>query len=302
MALLELHGVRTGYEGIPVVFGIDLEVGEGEIVALLGSNGAGKTTTLRAASGMIPLMDGEIVFDGSRINGLAPERIARRGLLHVPEGRGVFPTLTVGDTLRLAAAMAGAEGTARIADAVQTFPRLAEREMQIVGTLSGGERQMLALARGLIVLPKLLMVDEMSQGLAPALVAELFERIEGFAERGVSVLLVEQFVGQALGVAQRAYVLEKGEITFSGAASKLAKDEDFVRGSYLGEIEGKSASRPREDHFSEPVTVSLPPALLRSLEERANKEGVALGELIAQVVGDTSRATNGRKPTTRRRR
>ena len=238
--LLELHGVRTGYEGIPVVFGIDLEIGDGEIVALLGSNGAGKTTTLRAISGMIGLMAGEIVFDGERIDGLPAEKVAQRGLLHVPEGRGLFPTLTVGDTLRLAAAMSGDNGQERIEDAVRTFPRLAERETQTVGTLSGGEQQMLALARGLIARPKLLMVDEMSQGLAPALVAELFHRIEAFGERGVSVLLVEQFVGQALGVAKRAYVLEKGEISYSGPSAKLAKDEAFVRGSYLGEVNGKA--------------------------------------------------------------
>jgi len=306
MALLEAHNLRAGYEGIPVVFGIDLEIQEGEIVALLGSNGAGKTTTLRALSGMIPLMDGEITFDGKRIDGMAVERIARSGLLHVPEGRGVFPTLTVGDTLRLAAAMAGPEGTSRIEDAVTTFPRLAERETQTVGTLSGGERQMLALARGLIALPKLLMVDEMSQGLAPALVGELFERIEAFGERGVSVLLVEQFVGQALSVAQRAYVLEKGEITYSGSASKLAKDEGFVRGSYLGDVDTKTPSKPREDHFTEPVTVSLPPTLLRALEDRAQHEGIPLGELIAEVVGEDKtparRATNGRQTGRRKRR
>jgi branched-chain amino acid transport system ATP-binding protein len=297
--LLELRGVRAGYEGIPVVFGIDLEIREGEVVALLGSNGAGKTTTLRAISGMVPLMAGEIVFDGERIDGLAPEKIARRGLLHVPEGRGIFPTLTVGDTLKLAAAMAGAEGAERIEDAVNTFPRLAERATQTVGTLSGGEQQMLALARGLIVRPKLLMVDEMSQGLAPALVADLFDRIEAFAERGVSVLLVEQFVGQALNVAQRAYVLEKGEITYGGSSAKLAKDEAFVRGSYLGEIAGDPKRRARDGHFAEPVNVSLPPALLRTLEERAEREGVAVGDLIASVIEKEDPTKNGRKTPAR---
>jgi branched-chain amino acid transport system ATP-binding protein len=303
MSLLELHGVRAGYEGIPVVFGIDLEVNEGEVVALLGSNGAGKTTTLRAISGMIGLMAGEIVFDGNRIDGLPAEKIARSGLLHVPEGRGIFPTLTVGDTLRLAAAMVGDKGTERIEDAVKTFPRLAERETQLVGTLSGGEQQMLALARGLIARPKLLMVDEMSQGLAPALVVELFGRLEAFSERGVSVLLVEQFVGQALGIAQRAYVLEKGEITYSGSSAKLAKDEAFVRGSYLGDVDAKAtAKRPRDDYFTEPVTVSLPPALLRTLEERAAREGVALGELIADVVGTDVKKNGSAKPAPRRRK
>src|SRR5438309_215763 len=185
MALLETRSLRAGYEGIPVVFGIDLEIGEGEVVAVLGSNGAGKTTTLRAISGMVKPMSGEVVFDGTRIEGSAAERIARAGLLHVPEGRGIFPTLSVGDTLRLAAALAGAnDAQERIADAVRTFPRLEERMTQTAGTLSGGEQQMLALARGLIAQPKLLMVDEMSQGLAPTLVADLFERITAFRERG----------------------------------------------------------------------------------------------------------------------
>jgi branched-chain amino acid transport system ATP-binding protein len=170
MALLEVEGLRAGYGRLPVIFGVHLEVGEGEVVALLGLNGAGKTTTLRAISGMIPVMGGKVRFDGKDIAGLPAEQIARRGLLHIPEGRGIFPSLRVDESLRLAAAMAkvpAAEARSRFEEIYTTFPRLAERGSQAAGTLSGGEQQMLALARALMWRPKLLMIDEMSQGLAP---------------------------------------------------------------------------------------------------------------------------------------
>jgi branched-chain amino acid transport system ATP-binding protein len=294
VSLLELSGVRTGYEGIPVVFGIDLSVDEGEVVALLGANGAGKTSTLRAISGMIPVLGGDIVFDGASIAGRPAEDIARRGLVHVPEGRGIFPSLNVEETLRLAGAFGKvpkAELTDRLDETYATFPRLAERRMQQAGTLSGGEQQMLALARGLIWLPKLLMIDEMSQGLAPRIVADLFELVEEFPKRGVSVLLVEQFVGRALEVANRAYVLEKGEISFAGPAAKLAKDEDFVKGSYLGDVDVErlpDSQRRRRSALpaAEEIPVQLPPALMRGLIERAEREGVSAQELIKHAVAD----------------
>ncbi|HJT38523.1 MAG TPA: ABC transporter ATP-binding protein [Actinomycetota bacterium] len=298
MALLETRALRTGYEGIPVVFGIDMEVNEGEVVALLGSNGAGKTTTLRAISGMIKPFSGDISFNGKHIGGVAPEKIARAGLIHVPQGRGIFPSLGVEESLRLAAAMAKVprgELQAGLDEAYALFPRLRERRTQAAGTLSGGEQQMLTLARGLISRPKLLMIDEMSQGLAPSLVAELFEIVAKFPDRGLSVLLVEQFVGQALAVAQRAYVLKKGEIEYEGSASKLAKDEDFVRASYLGES-GEAAApeaEPAREEAPAPVTaaqiyekvsISLPPALVRGLEERAAREGLDPDEFVRKVV------------------
>ena len=292
MALLEVSGLRTGYEGIPVVFGIDLSVEEGEVIALLGANGAGKTSTLRAISGMIPLLDGDVTFDGAAIGGRPAEDIARRGLVHVPEGRGIFPSLGVEETLRMAGAFGKVPKTeleARLDETYTTFPRLAERRRQQAGTLSGGEQQMLALARGLIWRPKLLMIDEMSQGLAPRIVADLFEIVAGFPERGVSVLLVEQFVGRALEVSSRAYVLEKGELSFSGSAAKLAKDEDFVKGSYLGDVDVErlpEARRRQRDAVAavEEVAVHLPPALLRALYERAEREGVAAEDLIRDAV------------------
>jgi branched-chain amino acid transport system ATP-binding protein len=312
--LLDVTGLRTGYEGIPVVFGIDLTVDDGEVVALLGANGAGKTSTLRAISGMIPMLAGDIVFDGASIAGRPAEGIARRGLVHVPEGRGIFPSLNVEETLRMAGAFGKvpkAELADRIDETYATFPRLAERRSQTAGTLSGGEQQMLALARGLIWRPKLLMIDEMSQGLAPRIVADLFEIVDEFPKRGVSVLLVEQFVGRALEVANRAYVLEKGEISFAGSAAKLAKDEDFVRGSYLGDVDVERLSdsqRRRRDTLpaAEEIPVQLPPALLRGLMERAERDGVSAEELIRDAVAGElappkrKRAASTRKASTKK--
>jgi branched-chain amino acid transport system ATP-binding protein len=305
--LLEVQGLRAGYGRIPVIFGIDLTVDEGEIVALLGLNGAGKTTTLRAISGMIPVLGGSVRFAGQDITGLAAERIARRGLLHVPEGRGIFPNLRVDESLRLAAALAkadGAEATRRVAEAYETFPSLERRQGQPAGTLSGGEQQMLALARALIWRPRLLMVDEMSQGLAPAIVDRLFEIVGAFRDNGTALILVEQFVTRALAVADRAYVVEKGEIGYAGTAAALAADEEFVRSSYLGDTSEPAAvaARPpsrggaggarRAGELMTELNVSLPPALLRGLEERAEREGVDIGEFIRQAL----EATNGHRP------
>jgi branched-chain amino acid transport system ATP-binding protein len=294
MSLLEVRGLRAGYERIPVIFGLDLFVDEGEIVAILGANGAGKTTTLRCISGMLPPMAGGIVFAGARIDGESADAIARSSLLHVPEGRGIFPTLDVGESLRLAASVGGVahgEIADRIDEMYSIFPRLGERRSQLAGTLSGGEQQMLAIARGLIVRPRLLLIDEMSQGLAPTVVAQLFELVVGFPARGTSVLLVEQFVGKALGVASRAYVLEKGQVRYAGGAKELAADPEFVRSSYLGSADAgdeprTASARPRAvAGGGESVTVSLPPALMRLLTERAEREGVELSDLVAQALG-----------------
>jgi len=311
-ALLEVRGLRAGYEGIPVVFGVDLDVEAGEVVALLGANGAGKTSLLRAISGMNEVFAGSVVFAAENLTHRPADLIARRGLLHVPANRGIFPSLAVDETLRLAAALTRsgrADATGRLEEAYATFPRLADRRGQAAGTLSGGEQQMLALARGLIARPRLLMVDEMSQGLAPTVVADLFEILKGFPERGVSVLLVEQFVSQALGVAKRAYVLEKGTVSYSGSAARLAADEEFVRGSYLGEAERAAAGAPGGraaagapggraaaagsgraepvSYLTEEVSISLPPALLRGLQERAARENLPVATLLRQVVEET---------------
>src|SRR6266849_1293367 len=271
MSLLEVSGLRAGYGRLPVIFGIDLNVEEGEIVALLGLNGAGKTTTLRAISGMVPVMAGSVRFGGEDITGQAAERITRRGLLHVPEGRGIFPSLRVDESLRLAVALAkldAAEVTSRVEEAYTTFPSLERRRGQAAGTLSGGEQQMLALARALIWRPRLLMVDEMSQGLAPAIVDRLFEIVKTFRDHGTALVLVEQFVTRALAVADRAYVVEKGEIGYSGTATASSSSSP-------------PPGRRHRDLMTE-VNVSLPPALLRGLEERAEREGVDVDDFIRQ--------------------
>jgi branched-chain amino acid transport system ATP-binding protein len=296
--LLEVSGLRAGYGRLPVIFGIDLTVEEGEIVALLGLNGAGKTTTLRAISGMIPVMAGTVLFGGEDITGAKAERITRQGLLHVPEGRGIFPNLRVDESLRLAAALAkldGAEAGRRVEEAFATFPSLERRRGQAAGTLSGGEQQMLALARALIWRPRLLMVDEMSQGLAPAIVDRLFEIVSAFRDNGTALILVEQFVTRALAVADRAYVVENGEIGYSGTAAALAADEEFVRSSYLGDTSTPEpvgtavAAGPDVRHrdLLTEVNVSLPPALLRGLEERAERDGLDVDEFIRQALEDT---------------
>jgi branched-chain amino acid transport system ATP-binding protein len=303
--LLEVSGLRAGYGRLPVIFGIDLTVEEGEIVALLGLNGAGKTTTLRAISGMIPAMAGTVRFGDEDITGKHAERITRKGLLHVPEGRGIFPNLRVDESLRLAAALAkldGAEAGRRVEEAFATFPSLDRRRGQAAGTLSGGEQQMLALARALIWRPRLLMVDEMSQGLAPAIVDRLFEIVKTFLDNGTALILVEQFVTRALAVADRAYVVEKGEIGYSGTAAALAADEEFVRSSYLGDTStpepvgtpvragrgARDGDVRRRDVMTD-VNVALPPALLRGLEERAERDGLDVDEFIRQALEDTQR-------------
>ena len=238
-ALLDVSDLRVAYGHIPVLFGIDLRVGSGEIVALLGANGAGKSTTLRAVSGLLRAESGRVTFEGQRIDRLAPERIARLGLVHVPEGRGVFPSLLVDETLRLAGrSLPRAELDDALSRVYELFPVLADRRRQAVGMLSGGERQMVALSRALLCRPTLLMIDELSQGLAPVLCDQLFEVIAGLASGdGIAVLLVEQFVTRALELASRAYVLTKGSVSYAGSAAELAADESFIASSYLGAVD-----------------------------------------------------------------
>jgi branched-chain amino acid transport system ATP-binding protein len=284
--LLEASGIRTGYGRLPVVFNVDLEVKEGEIVALLGANGAGKTTTLRALSGMLPLMAGEVRLGGASLKGRPANAIARDGIVHVPQGRGIFPNLRVDETLRLACAMAGirrAEADARVTNVYTIFDRLYERRAQLAGTLSGGEQQMLAIARGLIMKPRLLMIDEMSQGLAPTIVQGLFNIVRSLPEQGVSVLIVEQFVTHALAVASRAYVLEKGEVAFSGEAARLARDESFVKSSYLGEGGEDATPLAIDDTADLPLHAD---GLLETIQERAALEGRNAAEVLLDLLRD----------------
>lgn len=231
-ALLQIENLNTGYNGVSVVRGLNLTVNEGEVVALLGPNGAGKTTTLLTTSGLVPVISGDVKVFGKSVSGRRPHVIAREGLAHVPEGRALFYQLTVGENLRLGAA----KGSADIKKALGYFPALEPILDRRAGLLSGGEQQMLAMARALTVSPRLLMVDEMSLGLAPIIVERLLPILRQIAgETGAGVLLVEQHVHMALQVADRAYVLSHGELTMEGKASDLAKDRSLIEASYLGE-------------------------------------------------------------------
>jgi branched-chain amino acid transport system ATP-binding protein len=235
VALLELQQVTASYGPIKALHGITLEVAPGEIVALLGANGAGKTTTLRAISGIVPA-GGDLRFDGQSLRGVAAHQTARRGVGHVPEGRGTLVQLSVWDNLRMGAyTRRDGDGVNQDYERVfQYFPILKERRAQSAGTLSGGEQQMLAIARALMARPKLLLLDEPSLGLAPLVVKSIFEIIRSInQDQGVAVLLVEQNASLALRVAHRAYVLETGTVAVSGDAQQLASDES-IRRSYLG--------------------------------------------------------------------
>ncbi len=230
-ALLDVQRLDAGYEGVPVVRQLTLQVHPGEVVALLGPNGAGKTTTLLTISGLLKPLSGEILALGRSAGGVAPQRIARRGVAHVPEDRGLFFDLTVRENLRLASGNRGTD-----VDRVEEyFPALMPLLGRRAGLLSGGEQQMLALARAIISEPKLLLVDEMSLGLAPIIVERLLPVLRRFAdERRCGVLLVEQYVHLALQVADRAYVLSHGDLVLQGGAADLARDDSVLESSYLG--------------------------------------------------------------------
>ncbi len=234
--MLEVRDLRVSYGRIEAIHGISLEVRKGEIVCLIGANGAGKSTALRAVSGLLRPAAGEVVFDGARLNGMAPHRIVGMGLSHVPEGRMVFTNLTVDENLRMGAYLRrdSAGVAAHRALVLETFPRLAERIAQQAGTLSGGEQQMLAIGRALMGRPRCLMLDEPSLGIAPILVRQIFDKIREInRELGLTVLLVEQNANLALEVSHRGYVLETGRVMLSGEAAVLRADER-VREAYLG--------------------------------------------------------------------
>ncbi len=236
MSLLALEGLQVSYGGIRAVKGVDLTVEPGELVCLIGANGAGKTTTLRAVTGLVRPAAGRIVYEGAAIGGLRVHEIARRGLALVPEGRGVFAQLTIEENLAMGA-YARSDGAAVAADkerAFALFPRLKERRRQTAGTLSGGEQQMLAIARALMGRPKLLLLDEPSMGLAPLMVEKIFEVVRAISSEGVTLLLVEQNARLALEVSDRGYVLEGGVVTITGEASSLLGDPR-IREAYLGE-------------------------------------------------------------------
>jgi len=234
MSLLSVSGLRAGYGLVEVLFGIDFEVDAGELVVVLGANGAGKTTTLRAVSGMIPC-EGEIMFDGVSLMGRRPDQFLAAGIAHVPQGRGTIADLTVEENLRVGAySRRDSEVDADIEKWFEAFPRLGERKFQTAGSMSGGEQQMLAIARAFMSRPRLLLLDEPSLGLAPLVTGEVVDRLRVVtAETGTAVLLVEQNANLALDFAGRAYVLEAGTIATSGPAAEL-KGNEAIRKAYLG--------------------------------------------------------------------
>lgn len=233
--MLEIRGLSAGYGPVQILWDIDMNVGDGEVVALIGSNGAGKTTLLRTVSGVIAPSAGTIRFDGEDVSGMSPEEVVRRGVVHVPEGRRLFAGLTVRENLMSGTfARRDSKGVSEDLERVLSiFPRLAERIDQVAGRLSGGEQQMCALGRALMAQPKLLMVDELSLGLAPNLAEKLLQQLADIAKDGPSVLVVEQDVDAALETATRGYVLETGRIVTEGPSKKLAADPK-IREAYLG--------------------------------------------------------------------
>ncbi len=232
--LLEVKGLEVNYGGIRAVKGIDLDIAAGELVCLIGANGAGKTSTLKAICRLIPSRSKCMRYAGAEIAAAPVHELPRRGLVMVPEGRGIFPQLTVEENLAMGAyARGGGEPESQY----EAFPRLKERRRQVAGTLSGGEQQMLAIARALMACPKLLLLDEPSMGLAPLMVAKIFEIVREIAQRGVTILLVEQNARLALELAGRGYVMESGAVTLAGDARRLL-EEPKVREAYLGEAAG----------------------------------------------------------------
>ena len=232
MSLLKATGLRASYGQVDVLLGIDIEVNEGEMVVVLGANGAGKTTTMRAISGTIP-RSGSVMYDGHDIVSQSAESIVRSGIAHVPQGRGTFSELTVEENLRIGAYVRKDSIESDIERWYKTFPRLEERKNQRAGSLSGGEQQMLAIARALMSRPRLLLLDEPSMGLAPKLIAQIFNIITEINKQGTTVLLVEQNASQALRRAHRGYVLETGHVVKTGLGTDLLNDP-AVRAAYLG--------------------------------------------------------------------
>lgn len=264
MTLLQVDSIDVHYGAVQALRGLTLEVAAGEMVALLGANGAGKTTTLRAISGLLAPTSGAIVFDGEEIGGIPAYSLVARGVAHLPEGRDLFPSLSVEENLKYGhwtRRRDRADFKRQIERVMDYFPRLRERRSQAAGTLSGGEQQMLGVARALMSSPKLLLVDELSLGLAPMIVRQLFDILRDVNRDGTAVLLVEQFVHMALANTDRAYVLAKGEVVLSGRSQDMLDDPDLIA-SYLGETSEKAA-----------MPAAVKPTASRSRGERRSRAG-----------------------------
>jgi len=304
--LLRAERVRVDYGQIAAVVDVSLEVGEGEIVALLGPNGAGKTTLLNTVGGLRRPTSGSISFDGRDITRIRGDLVARRGISLVPEGRGIFPALSVEDNLRMGGYWAAAEYEKRHARVVDYFPVLHERRRQLAGSLSGGEQQQLAIGRALMSEPRLLMLDELSLGLAPRVVADLFAILRRIHEDGTAVLLVEQHVPQALSLADRVYVLQRGRVVLSGTGAEVGADAAALSAAYLGD--GERAPRSRRDpgraqrrgdderlDIVELETLTVPLSLRdkRALQVLADRRGEPVGALVARLVAEHVQGERG---------
>ncbi|MEW6475460.1 MAG: ABC transporter ATP-binding protein [Actinomycetota bacterium] len=284
--MIEIKGLHAGYGRSEIVHGVDLEVRSGEIVALFGANGAGKTTTLAATVGVIPRWRGRVLLDGDDTSRLSIPGLYGRGMAYVPEHRGVFAGLTVEENLRLSSpGMTGKEFRSRFDELATLFPVLAERRIQSAGTLSGGERQQLAIGRALIRRPKVLIIDEMSLGLAPVIVSDLFQALRTVAETGVAMLLVEQHIKLALKYVQRAYVMTKGRIVATGTAEDFLSDPVLVQASYLGEQAIESVERAHDQgpdtdgRGAPPESMALAATVARDQGPAANEK--SFGALVA---------------------
>ena len=279
---LSVSGLRVTYGGVVAVRDVTLSVAPGELLAVLGANGAGKTSTLLAVSGLVPVRAGDVSLDGVSLVGRSAEAVARLGIAHVPAGRGLFPGLSVADNLKMGLYGAGRLG-ASVDDVVDRFPILRERWNQAAGTMSGGQQQQLAIARALVQQPKVLLLDEMSMGLAPLVTQELFALVAELRDSGMAVVVVEQFVGQALAVADRAVVLELGHGVASGTPA-VRSGADLAAAYLGGGHAAPTVSREAPSRARERVGVTLRGAEVRRLEERAAAEGRTVDEVVEDIV------------------
>jgi branched-chain amino acid transport system ATP-binding protein len=285
-ALLSVESLQVAYGGVVAVRDVSLSVAPGQVTAVLGANGAGKTSTLLAVSGRVRARAGSVGFDGQSLLGMPAERIARLGIAHVPAGRGIFPGLSVADNLRMGLYGAGRDGSddgrAAVEEVLESFPILRERRDQPAGTMSGGQQQQLAIGRALVQRPRLLLLDEMSMGLSPTVVADLFLLVRRLADEGMAVVMVEQFVGQALKVADEAVVIEQGSVVAAGSPDSLSAED--IGAAYLGGSSDvpRLPGAPRDARESLPV--SLAGVDVRRLERLAQHQGRSPEELAQELL------------------
>ena len=281
MTLLQVQGLHVRYGGVLAVRDVSFSVAPGEVLAMLGANGAGKTSTLRAVSGLERVASGHVLVDGTDVTGWAPDRIARTGVAHVPAGRGIFGSLSVHDNLLMGLYGAGLPADSPLDEAYDTFPVLQEKRATPAGTLSGGQQQQLAVARALVQQPRVLLLDEMSMGLSPLVVQDLFRVVAGLRERGLADELLDHHDGEALKVADTVVLLEQGTVARTGTPAELGAHE--ISETYLGgDLAAVDSAVP--DHAVEKLSVSLRGDQVRALERAAAEEGTTVDELVARAV------------------